>query len=257
MRIKRISFSSRVAVEDPFGWVYGLEDHGFTGWEIIQDGVQSLNPGTLEDVRNIRDTTNLELTLHLPFSDLNPGTLNPGIRKEVLRQMTGNIELASDFVELAVVHPGYLSPYGSLFPERAWQANIDSLQLICDFAADHGILVAVENMPDVPGVFGKQPQEILRIIEAVDCENIGFTFDVGHANTMGLTDDFLKQCAKMVSHVHLHDNMGKKDEHLPVGKGNMDWKTVMHGLSNFKGIFVTEVGSVEEGVESLEFLKGL
>ncbi|MBN2487752.1 MAG: hypothetical protein JXA98_01855 [Methanosarcinaceae archaeon] len=51
--------------------------------------------------------------------------------------------------------------------------------------------------------------------------------------------------------------MGKKDEHLPVGKGTVDWKTVMHGLSNFKGIFVKEVGSVEDGVESLAFLKGL
>jgi sugar phosphate isomerase/epimerase len=257
MRIERISFSSRVAVEDPFDRVYGLEDHGFTGWEIVQDGVQSLNTGTLEDVKNIRETTNLELTLHLPFSDLNLGTLNPGIRQEVRRQMMSNIELASDFVELAVVHPGYLSPYGTLVPERAWQANIDSLQLISDFAADHGILVAVENMPDVPNVFGKYPQEILRMTEAVGCGNIGFTFDVGHANTLGLIDDFLKECAKMVSHVHLHDNMGKKDEHLPIGKGNVDWKTVMDGLSGFKGIFVTEVDSVEDGVESLAFLKGL
>ncbi len=257
MRMKRISFSSRLVVEDPFYWVYGLEDLGFTGWEIVQDGVQILNTGTLEDVRNIQKTTNLELTLHLPFSDLNSGTLNPGIRHEVLKQMMDNIELASDFVELAVVHPGYLSPYGSLFPERAWQANIDALQLVCDFAADHGILVALENMPDVPGVFGKCPQEILRMTGEVSCENIGFTFDVGHANTMGLTDDFLRGCAEMVSHVHLHDNMGKKDEHLPVGKGTVDWKTVMHGLSNFKGIFVTEVGSIEDGVESLEFLKGL
>ncbi|MCG7850888.1 MAG: sugar phosphate isomerase/epimerase, partial [Methanosarcinaceae archaeon] len=116
MRMKRISFSSRVAVEDPFDRVYGLEDLGFTGWEIVQDGVQTLNTGTLEDVRNIQKTTDLELTLHLPFSDLNLGTLNPGIRHEVLKQMMGNIEFASDFVELAVVHPGYLSPYGSLFP---------------------------------------------------------------------------------------------------------------------------------------------
>ncbi|MBN1134153.1 MAG: sugar phosphate isomerase/epimerase [Methanosarcinaceae archaeon] len=257
MRIKRISFSSRVTVENPFCWVYTLEDLGFTGWEIVQDGVQSLNTGTLMEVKKIQETTNLELTLHLPFSDLNLGTLNPGISQEVRRQMMSNIELASDFVELAVVHPGYLSPYGVLVPELAWRANVDSLQLICDFAADYGILVAVENMPDVPNVFGKCPLEILRMTEEVSCENIGFTFDVGHANTMGVVDDFLDECLGMVSHVHLHDNMGKKDEHLPVGKGSVDWKTVMHRLSSFKGSFVTEVNSVEEGVESLAFLKGL
>lgn len=51
--------------------------------------------------------------------------------------------------------------------------------------------------------------------------------------------------------------MGKKDEHLPLGKGTIDWKRVMEKLSDYKGIFVTEVSSVEEGIESLEFLRNL
>ena len=57
--------------------------------------------------------------------------------------------------------------------------------------------------------------------------------------------------------MHIHDNMGKKDEHLPLGKGTIDWKQVMEKLSDYKGIFVTEMGSVEEGIQSLEFLKNL
>ena len=63
--------------------------------------------------------------------------------------------------------------------------------------------------------------------------------------------------ADRISHVHIHDNMGKKDEHLPLGKGTIDWKLVMEKLSDYKGIFVTEMSSVEEGIQSLEFLRKL
>ena len=259
MNLKKISYSSRAIVEDPFIWAYELEDHGYTGWEIVQEGMQCLTSKNITRIREIRDTTNLELTLHLPFSDMNLGGLNTGIRNEVLHQMKDCLLIASDLVELAVVHPGYLSPHGAQLPDLAWQTNIESLQSICDFARDYGITIVVENMPQVPKIFGKYPQEMLQMVEEVNRDNVGLTFDIGHANTMGseIMDDFLKMYKSKISHVHLHDNMGKSDEHLPIGKGNVDWKCVIDSLSNYKGRFVTEVNCVNEGVESLAFLKGL
>ncbi len=261
MNLKRISFSSRAVVEDPFSWAYELEDHGYTGWEIVQEGTQCLTSETITQVKEIHDTTDLELTLHLPFSDMNLAGLNTGIRNEVLHQMKDYLKIASDFVELAVVHPGYLSPHGAQLPDLAWQTNIESLQSICDFAADCGIMIAVENMPEVPKIFGKYPQEMLQIIEEVNRDNVGLTLDIGHANTIGtgteIMNDFLNMYKGRISHVHLHDNMGKSDEHLPIGKGNIDWVYVMDSLSNYRGRFVTEVNCVDEGVESLVFLKGL
>ena len=259
MDLKRISFSSRAVVEDPFSWAYELEDHGYTGWEIVQEGTQCLTSETLTQVQDIHDTTNLELSLHLPFSDMNLGGLNTRIRNEVLKQMKDFLNIASNFVKLAVIHPGYLSPHGAQLPDLAWQTNIESLQSICDFAADHGITIAVENMPKVPKIFGKYPKEMLQMVEEVNRDNVGLTLDIGHANTMGakVMNDFLKMYKNRISHIHLHDNMGKNDEHLPIGKGNVDWKHVIDSLSNYRGRFVTEVNCVEEGVESLEFLKNL
>ncbi len=257
MQLHRISFSSRAVVEDPFKWAYTLEDHGYTGWEIVQEGSQCLNSKTIQNVQNIHETTNLELTLHLPFSDMNLAGLNDSIRGEVIRQMKHYLTLASNYVNLAVVHPGYLSPYGAQVPYEAYQTNLASLAEICDFAADFGILVAVENMPDFPKIFGKYPDEMQEMLGAVGSHNVGFTFDVGHANTVGLIDEFLDQLGDRISHVHIHDNMGEKDEHLPLGEGTVDWKSVMEKLSDYKGIFVTEMSSIEEGVKSLEFLRKL
>ena len=48
MQLHRISFSSRAVVEDPFKWAYTLEDHGYTGWEIVQEGSQCLSSKTVQ-----------------------------------------------------------------------------------------------------------------------------------------------------------------------------------------------------------------
>ena len=251
-----ISFSSLALVNNPFDWAYDLEDLGFTGWEVVSEGKQQLNDTTLSEIKNITETTNLTLTLHLPFSDLNLASLNHPIWKETIRQMSKCLERASDFVELAVVHPGHMSPLGMQLPEMAWRQNIEGIRAICDAAADLGIKIGVENMVNMQFIFGKQPGEILGMIESLERENAGLTLDVGHANTNGNIDGFLSDLSRVI-HVHLHDNMGKSDEHLPLGKGNVNWKKVVRKLDGYKGRAVTEARTVEEGAASLKFLKSL
>ncbi|WP_407357316.1 sugar phosphate isomerase/epimerase family protein [Methanolobus sp. WCC5] len=257
MHVRNLSFSSRTAVEDPFNWAWDLEDIGYTGWEMVQEGSQCLNDDNLPQVRDILETTDLTLTIHLPFSDMNLAGLNPGIHDEVMRQMRYYLDLVSGIAELAVLHPGYLSPYGGQVPDKAWEINIRSIQQLCDFAADRGILIAVENMPDIPKIFGRKPGEMIDMLNQVDRDNAYMTLDVGHANTMGLLDEFVEKCFDKIRHIHIHDNHGTHDEHLPLGQGNIDWKKLMESLSAYKGRLVTEMGSLEEGRQCIEYLKKL
>ncbi|PWB54349.1 MAG: sugar phosphate isomerase/epimerase [Candidatus Methanoperedenaceae archaeon] len=252
----QLSFSSLALVNNPFDWAYGLEELGFSGWEVVSEGKQQLNDNTLSEIKNIIETTDLVLTLHLPFSDLNLGSLNHPIWNETIRQMTKCLERASDFVELAVVHPGHLSPLGMQLPDMAWHQNIEGLKKICDFADDLGIKIGVENMPNMQHIFGKQPGEILGMIESLDRDNAGLTLDMGHANTNGLVRDFMADLGKVI-HVHLHDNKGRSDEHLELGKGTIKWKDVMPKFKNYKGRFVTEARTVDEGKASLKYLKSI
>lgn len=251
-----VSFSSLALVNNPFDWAYDLEELGFTGWEVVSEGKQQLNDGTLSEIKNIIETTNLVLTLHIPFSDLNLASLNHPIWKETIRQMTRCIERASDFVELAVVHPGHLSPLGMQLPEMAWRQNIEGLRAICDFADDFGIKIGVENMVNMQFILGKQPGEILGMIESLERENVGLTLDIGHANTNGMVNEFVSDLGKVV-HVHLHDNKGRHDEHLELGKGNINWKEVIGKFKGYKGRFVTEARTVEEGMASLKYLRNI
>jgi len=70
-----VSFSSLALVNNPFEWAYDLEDLGFTGWEVVSEGKQQLNDSTLSEIKNIIETTDLVLTLHLPF--LRPESWEP------------------------------------------------------------------------------------------------------------------------------------------------------------------------------------
>jgi len=252
----KVSFSSLALVNNPFDWAYDLEDLGFSGWEVVSEGKQQLNDGTLLEIRNILETTNLVITLHLPFSDLNLGSLNHPIWKESIRQMVKCLERASDFVKLAVIHPGHLSPLGMQLPDMAWRQSIEGLRAVCDFANELGIKIGVENMVNMPHVFGKQPGEIIGMIESLERENAGLTLDMGHANTNGNVLEFLEDLS-MVVHVHLHDNKGKSDEHIELGKGNINWKEVIPKFKGYKGRFVAEARTVGEGRASLEYLKSI
>jgi len=250
----RISFSSLVTSNNPFEWVYELDEIGFSGWEIVGEGKQSLTEEGNKKIREVQETTNLEFTAHLPFSDLNLASLNPGIWNETIRQMSKAIHHVGEFTDIVVIHPGHLSPLGVELPDKAWKQNIAGIEKLCDIAKEYNITICVENMPDIGFLLGKFPEELTGMVENVERENVGITLDVGHANLVGKLDAFLKLKAE---HVHLHDNLGRKDDHLPLGRGMIDWKTVMKELKDHKGRFVVEARTLEEGEESLEYLRRL
>jgi sugar phosphate isomerase/epimerase len=250
------SFSSSKLVDRPFDWAYQLEDLGYSGWEIVNEGRQRLTPENQAEAKQIAETTDLVITIHLPYSDLNLASMNQPIWEETVRQMKACLSLASDFARLAVVHPGHLSPLGMQMPDAAWSQNITGIRQICDHAADLDMKIAVENMVNMPALLGRHPEEIAGILETVDRENVGFIFDVGHANTNGNVENFLK-LKDIIIHAHMHDNRGERDEHLPVGNGTVPWNKVAAGLKDYKGRIVTESRSLEEGQRSVNRLKKL
>jgi len=110
------SFSSSKLVDRPFDWAYQLEDLGYTGWEIVNEGRQRITPENLADARKIAEATELTITVHMPYSDLNLASLNQPIWEETVHQMKSTLSLSSEFARLAVVHPGHLSPLGMQMP---------------------------------------------------------------------------------------------------------------------------------------------
>ena len=82
-------------------------------------------------------------------------------------------------------------------------------------------------------------------------KSIGLTFDVGHLNIHrkhGFTEkDLLKEFQAMaphIKHLHLTDNFGSYDSHLPPGMGNVPIKQYLEELEKqgFKGRTIVEAG---------------
>ncbi len=240
--------------ESQFSWAPVLEDIGYEGWEIVSEGRQKLTPDALPRVRDILSTTSMKISVHGPFSDLNPASLIDPIWDETIRQINQCVALSAEFTDVVVVHPGTVSPLGNHLPDKVWERNVEALRAICDHAKDYGVRICLENMPDMEKLLCRTPDELFGMVEAVDRENIGTTFDAGHANTTKNTAKYLKE-KRRITHVHIHDNQGVTDQHLALGEGTVDWGLVLGKLKDFDGLMVVEGRNLEEGKRSLKFLK--
>jgi sugar phosphate isomerase/epimerase len=58
--------------------------------------------------------------------------------------------------------------------------------------------------------------------------------DIGHANLFGRKpEQFIKTFFSQLKHVHMHDNDGNRDLHLPIGEGTIDWKNLIKVLKEY------------------------
>ncbi len=224
-----------------------LADIGFSGWEFIAEG-KRLDFATLSLIQHAVSSCGLEVSVHAPFSDLNIASVNQPIWLETLRQIKEAIALSAEYAHIFIVHPGYISPLATQCIDKAVSKNNEALLAIAQFAAEYGARATVENMANVVGFLGRFPREI----EAMMNNSVGFTFDIGHANTTYTIDSFLEIPA---DHVHLHDNHGVTDDHLILGEGSIDWFRILGALRHYKGALVIEARNVDEGAQSLSYLK--
>ncbi len=87
---------------------------------------------------------------------------------------------------------------------------------------------------------------------------IGLTFDVGHLNIHrkhGFSEEDLRKefeaMSKHIKHVHLTDNFGSYDSHLPPGMGNVPFKQYFEELKKrgYKGETIVEAGGFAKSFE--------
>ena len=260
----KISFSSVDATKQPLEWIYRLEDAGFQGWEIVDEGRQKVEGELKERVRELHETTNLVLSLHTPLSDINIASVNERMWEESLRQVKESIEHTYEFIDdICVVHPGFFSPLSVQMPETAVQKAISSLKALCEYAADRGLRIAVENLTSANMLMGRYPEELVQLVRGANMDNLGVCLDVGHAKTTKKLDEFLSISAQAedvkIIHMHASDNMGDRDLHLPLGEGTVDWKKVLTGINNngYTGFVVFELYTLEGGIKSLAFIDEL
>jgi sugar phosphate isomerase/epimerase len=114
---------------------------------------------------------------------------------------------------------------------RKRDAAFSTLEHLILHAHHAGVTICVENTTSEMG----DPAYLRVFVDETRLTGLRFNFDIGHAHL----SDFPKEerieksfspLRELVCSVHLHDNHGEKDEHLPPYEGTIDWPTAIKTL---------------------------
>jgi sugar phosphate isomerase/epimerase len=139
-----------------------------------------------------------------------------------------------------VVHANW--PASLFTPEEGIRFQTESLRQITRFAAQYHVGILYESLNT-----RFDSMENIRTILAQN-PDIGFHADIGHLNLWGREPiTCLKAFKDRLSHIHMHDNNGEADLHLPIGTGNIDWDKLIAALKTFyDGTITLEIFSEDK-----------
>lgn len=167
------------------------------------------------------------ITIHGPFMDMSPGSLDPKVLALTRRRFEDMARIAVLFQARAVVcHVGYQwERYG--FVRDEWlKRSVETWEWLGELLGKEGVPLNLEN------VYEQGPQEILELFEALAPMDIGFCLDTGHQSAFGKAglEEWLECLGPFLKQLHLHDNNGKADEHLGLGKGKVRFDILVSWL---------------------------
>ncbi|MDR4505432.1 MAG: TIM barrel protein [Candidatus Scalindua sp.] len=169
--------------------------------------------------------------------------INGEMRQHINRKATNND------IALSVHAPWYFNPLehrnpALLFKEIEFARDIGAYLLIIHLAADKGVenyvnaiiplirdssekklLLSIENTPLTDPEVVNRTFGIIQNLKNMPTQHVGMCLDLGHANLCTSTrNDYLRFVDQLepevpINHVHLHENYGDSDSHLPVFTG--------------------------------------
>ncbi len=196
------------------------------------------------------------ITFHGPFMDLRPGAIDPKIRQVSLERFRRLFEIAAFFHPRAIVfHPSYDEKY-YVSSGRKWLENsIDTWMQLISLAERLNTRIALEN------VYEADPGYLALLLDALPPERIGFCFDTGHFNVFSGAplEVWMDRLGHRLIEIHLHDNHGALDEHLPVGEGTFPFERLFSTLRERKQrpILTVEAHSEKNLARTLANIKAL
>jgi sugar phosphate isomerase/epimerase len=143
-------------------------------------------------------------------------------RIEAMDELKRAIDVAEDMpYERLILHMGGSRETAN---PRKRDAAFSTLEHLVLHAHHCGVTLCLENTPSEMG----DPAYLRTFVDETRLTGLRFNFDIGHAHLCdGPEEERIAKCfepmRQLVTTVHLHDNHGDKDEHLPPYTGTIDW----------------------------------
>lgn len=191
--------------------------------EVFLDG-NALDSALPEDLKMVRERLHdagLGVTMHGPYMDLSPGAVDERIRLATVErydQVFGAIEHLRP--KNVVLHACYDDRRFDGDKALWLRQSLKTWPQFVKRAEELGTIIAVEN------IFEETPDTLRSLVEEINSPNMGVCIDSGHLNLFSTVDmeEWFKELGRYIVEVHMHDNFGKVDDHLPIGEGKIDFR---------------------------------
>jgi sugar phosphate isomerase/epimerase len=120
-----------------------------------------------------------------------------------------------------------------------------SLERIAERADAVGVRLALEVIPNDLST----PDALVRMLESdLELGRAGVCLDLGHAHLLGDVVDAVETLSGYVVTTHVHDNHGRRDDHLTPFEGTIDWERTLLALQKvgFDGRLVFELAAASD-----------
>jgi sugar phosphate isomerase/epimerase len=217
--------------------------HGLSAFEVWADHPHAHPDETPSDLRARlrRKLAGFARTsVHGPLGNASLASINPGIWRESLRQHLGAVELAHDIgAAVLVVHPGDLRD--PRFAAEFTRLSQEALGRLARRGEQLGITLAVENCGPYHAGIDRTADDLAALIMHVGSPRLKACLDVGHGAVNHNLADLVRLLGKDIMHLHVHDNQGQRDDHLPMGRGTIDFSVLAPLVAGFDGMAIAEV----------------
>src|SRR3990172_6447248 len=206
--------------------------------EIVDDGYHTLNKQRVKTLNERAQSHGFKYTLHCPFADINIASPSKPMLNASLKRLKQSMKYANQLnVELWVLHPGLITGITMFYPGSDWKQNIQSIRTLHKTAKEYSLRIAIENLPKKYGSIMNTPEDFNRLYQETRLTDIGIVLDTGHANIEAQIEPFLTQLHDNIYELHLSDNMGEQDQHLGIGYGKINWRSIANNLKhiNYNG----------------------
>ncbi len=221
-------------------------------FEILElSALPALNESGLFDIgREWYKKNSRVRSIHGVFIDINPASGDMRIRDYSREKCRESCRVALEVGAGNVVFHSSCFPFLRGFYIEGWSAQC--AEFYEELAEEFDLNIFIENSFDI------DTQPLAAIMEIIKSDRIGVCLDIGHANYSGTPlEKWFEDLGRWIGYMHLSDNMGKYDDHIPLGQGTIDWEKadrLYRGLD--RSIPMTlEVDGLDNVKNSLDFLR--
>lgn len=198
-------------------------------------------------------------TIHLndemPVADFSPHVAR-GYREAALETVEFAKDIGAKVLNMHIAEGAHYTTPGRIVYfyeayEQEYLAGMAAFRDICTEAVgDSGIRICMENSR---AYFDFQKKALDVLLES---PVFGLTLDIGHNHCSGYADEaWIRARRQRLHHMHIHDARGSRQDHLPLGQGEMDIPGYLALAEQCGCTAVLEVKTAQGLQESVRWLR--